>query len=153
MMSEQADILFRCPHCGGTLVVAPCCTAAADGRSTLVSTVRTNKELTAPEGRGTSTARAHAWTSAAELTQAILPTLPERATTTAKASLWKRALAIAHRAIDEHPEDDASQIEAFKEHCCEQGLPYGARGGAAGRPLYARALDFAREQRRRRGAR
>lgn len=68
----------------------------------------------------------------------------------AKATIWKRALAIAHRVIEEHPGDSAHQTDAFKTYCLEQGLDYRLPGGVEDRPLYARALDFVHEQRRRR---
>jgi len=68
----------------------------------------------------------------------------------AKATLWKRAIAIAHQAIDEWPTDSASQAEAFKQHCADQGLPYAERSPDNPRPLYVRALEAAHMQRRRR---
>jgi hypothetical protein len=66
----------------------------------------------------------------------------------AKASIWKRAIAIAHRVIEEHPDGD--HADAFKRRCAEQGVDASAPGSSDPRPLHARALDFARLQRRRR---
>jgi hypothetical protein len=63
-------------------------------------------------------------------------------------STWKRAIAIAHRVMDETL-SESDRRERFKSLCGEQGIDYGQRN-AAGRPLYARALEYVEEQRRRR---
>lgn len=136
----------RCPQCGhvlleidhehvhtfSTLFAQPSGTAPA-GRARLVST-------------STSTEKDHVQ----DKTRSAAGQLPLLGGRPIKASPWKRGLAIAHRAIDEYPHDPSEQAEAFKRHCAEQGLDYGERG-PSGRPLYARALEYAHGQRRRRG--
>jgi hypothetical protein len=66
----------------------------------------------------------------------------------APATTWKRALAIAYQVIEQWT-DGASQTDAFKQICAAQGIDP-MEAGPGGRPLYARALDWAIESKRKR---
>lgn len=82
--------------------------------------------------------------------------VPERTTPPdrrGQSAVWKRALAIAFKAIEEHPTSMADQADWFKSRCAEQGLDYAARGGDDQRPLYARALEAAQTSKDRRARR
>jgi hypothetical protein len=68
------------------------------------------------------------------------------------ASTWKRALALAHAVIETCPEA-ADRSAEFKRRAVQQRLPWDEPGPRDGRPLFARALDFAQYTREsRRGA-
>lgn len=147
-------LVLQCPHCGGVVLVQPAAMHVSalvvagddhdrDRGAVLVLSTSTNKELT-KELISTSTS------PPAPLEQGTLPLPPALAKT--PLLTWKRALAIAHKAIEQWPDSAASQAETFKELCAHQGIAY-AEPGTDGRPLYARALDYALEMRRRRGGR
>lgn len=132
--------LCSCPHCGGVLVIqgATLALAVADDRGD----VRGTSPVLSCTSTSTSTR------TAAPLEQGALP-LPPALAKPPTTTTWKRAIAIAHRAIDDCGGDGAAATERFKELCSEQQIPYGELGGD-GRPLFARALDYAIGQRRRR---
>lgn len=148
MTPTPADPVLRCPHCGGVLVVQPLHVATGDepycARAVQSTSTSTSTKNTAARGAATHT-------TTGELEQGALP-LPPTIAKPSTASTWKRAIAIAHAAIDEFPDNGASQTDAFKERCARQGIAYADPGGVDGRPLYARALDYALETRRRRVA-
>ena len=145
-MTPAHDAVLCCPHCGGVLLVRPAALQLADTaddreRGAAVQSCTSTSTSTKNNTYRTSTP--------APLEQGALPLPPAlaRPTTTA----WKRALAIAHKAIDDYPDSGASQTDRFKELCAHQGIDYGELG-PDGRPLYARALDYALTTRRRRAA-
>jgi len=147
-------LVCHCPHCGGAVLIepphlAPLPVVAADRDASAVP-VPVQKNA-APAGAAvlvstspvitstsTSTARAH-------VAQSLpLPLAEVRPAPT----IWKRAIAIAYQVIEQWP-DGASQSDAFKQMCTEQGIdPMDA--GTGGRPLYARALDWAIASKRKR---
>jgi hypothetical protein len=133
-MSEPARVLVCCPECGAQFP-AP--------YVQYLSTCTETYPLTNSAPQARSTQLVNRPPSGARA-------LPDRAGPPIKASLWKRALGIAHLVIDEFPDDGASQTDAFKSYCVEQGLDYSTRAGKEGRPLFARALEFAHQQRQRR---
>jgi len=162
-------LVCHCPHCGGAVLIEPPHLAAlpvgaADrdasavpvpvlvqknaappGAAVLVSTVSTSPVSalsTSPviTSTSTSTARAH-------VAQSLpLPLAEVRPAPT----IWKRAIAIAYQVIEQWA-DGASQTDAFKQMCAEQGIDP-MEAGTGGRPLYARALDWAIESKRKRQA-
>jgi len=143
------DALTTCPHCGGALLVRALHVACDDDRARSTSTSTSTRKRTAPAPPArTSTAPTPDDVQAApQSAQRALPLPPALAKT--PATTWKRAIAIAHRVIEQWPESGASQTDAFKDTCDRQGIDY-AEIGTGGRPLYARALDYVQEQRRRR---
>jgi len=145
-------LVCHCPHCGGAVLIEPPHLAAlpvvAADRDASAVPVLVQKNAapagaavlvsTSPVSTSTSTARAH-------VAQSLpLPLAEVRPATT----IWKRAIAIAYQVIEQWA-DGASQTDAFKQMCAEQGIDP-MEAGTGGRPLYARALDWAIESKRKR---
>jgi len=135
------DVVFSCPHCHEVLIrVAGLVVGDRDDAAVPVPVTSTCTSTSTEVQVQRPTAQN------LPLPLAVRPSTDRRP----PASTWKRGIAIAHKVIDEWP-DGTSQTLAFKETCRRQGIDF-AEPGVDGRPLFARALDYAHEQRRKRTA-